>query len=133
MNSEEYSLLSFIDNDFSLDVRVDDYGMVWLSQKEIAKLYEMSVDNVALKIKDIFKRGELDNSVAKESSVTASDKKKYKTKLYNLEMIVLIGYKVNSKRATIFRRWYEEKIKWDKYDNNLVKNELQIVKIKLSN
>lgn len=79
---------------------------IWLSQKLIAALFDCSTDNISLHLKNIFKEEELDeNSVTEEFSVTASDGKRYKTKHYNLDAIISVGYRVNSKRATAFRQW----------------------------
>lgn len=79
---------------------------IWLSQKLMAVLFDCSVDNISLHLKNIFKSGELDeNSVAEDFSVTAADGKKYKTKHYNLDAIISVGYRVNSQRATQFRQW----------------------------
>ncbi len=78
----------------------------WLSQKRMAELFGCSTDNISLHIKNIFKDKELDpNSVAEEISATAADGKKYKTKFYNLEAIIAVGYRVNSINATQFRIW----------------------------
>ena len=78
----------------------------WLSQKAIAQLFDCSTDNVSLHLKNIFNSGELDaNSVTEEFSATASDGKKYKTKFYNLDAIIAVGYRVNSKQATQFIIW----------------------------
>ncbi len=79
---------------------------IWLSQKLMAILFDCSSDNISLHLKNIFKSGELDEkSVVEEFSVTASDGKNYKTKHYNLDAIISVGYRVNSKRATQFRQW----------------------------
>lgn len=79
---------------------------IWLSQKMISVLFDCSVDNISLHLKNIFKTGELDeNSVAEDFSITASDGKNYKTKHYNLDAIIATGYRVNSQRATQFRQW----------------------------
>jgi hypothetical protein len=79
---------------------------VWLSQKMISILFGTSVDNVSLHLKNIFAGGELDeNSVTEEYSTTATDGKSYKVKHYNLEAIISVGYRINSTRATQFRRW----------------------------
>jgi hypothetical protein len=79
---------------------------VWLTQKKMAELFECSVDNVSLHLKNIFKEGELEEkSVIEESSTTAADGKAYKTKFYNLDAIIAVGYRVNSKKATQFRIW----------------------------
>jgi hypothetical protein len=78
----------------------------WLSQKRMAELFDCSADNISLHLKNIFKEGELDsNSVTEEISAPASDGKFYKTKFYNLDSIIAVGYRVNSKQATQFRIW----------------------------
>lgn len=84
----------------------------WLSQKMIAQLFNCSVDNVSLHLKNIFNTNELNpNSVIEEFSVTATDGKNYKTKFYNLDAIIALGYRVNSKEATQFRIWATQTLK----------------------
>jgi hypothetical protein len=79
---------------------------VWLTQREMAQLFDVSTDNVGLHLKNIFADGELEEkSVAEESSVTAADGKNYRTKLYKLEAILAVGYRVRSPRGVQFRRW----------------------------
>ena len=79
---------------------------VWLSQREMAHLFDVSTDNVGLHLKNVFTDGELaENSVTEESSVTAADGKNYRTKLYNLNAILAVGYRVRSPRGVQFRRW----------------------------
>jgi len=79
---------------------------VWLSQREMAELFDVSTDNVGLHLKNIFAEGELDeNSVTEESSATAADGKNYRTKLYRLDAILAVGYRVRSPRGVQFRRW----------------------------
>ena len=79
---------------------------LWLTQKGMAKVFDCSTDNISLHLKHIFKSDELDEkSVTEESSVTADDGKNYKTKIYNLDAIIAVGYRVNSKKATEFRIW----------------------------
>lgn len=78
----------------------------WLSQKRMAELFGCSTDNISLHLKNIFNESELDpDSVTEDSSVTASDGKNYKTKFYNLDAIIAVGYRVNSFQATQFRIW----------------------------
>jgi hypothetical protein len=78
----------------------------WLSQKRMAELFGCSTDNISLHIKNIFKGKELDaNSVTEEISATAADGKNYKTKFFNLDAIIAVGYRVNSFQATQFRIW----------------------------
>ena len=79
---------------------------VWLTQREMSQLFDVSTDNVGLHLKNIFEDGELEaNSVTEESSVTAADGKNYLTKLYNLDAILAVGYRVRSPRGVQFRRW----------------------------
>lgn len=78
----------------------------WLSQKRMSDLFGCSTDNISLHIKNIFKDKELDpNSVTEEISATAADGKNYKTRFYNLDAIIAVGYRVNSFQATQFRIW----------------------------
>ncbi len=84
---------------------------VWLTQKQMSYLFNVTTDNIGLHIKNIFKSKELDNSVSEDSSVTASDGKTYKVKKYNLDMIISVGYRVNSKNGIIFRKWANKVLK----------------------
>lgn len=114
MNIQEkkYELIKFNDGNFSLDVKVSpNEDTVWLTQKDMALLFNVSIDNISLHIKNIINDGELDQSVFEESSITASDGKKYKTKIYNLDMIISVGYRVKSKRGIIFRKWANSVLK----------------------
>jgi len=107
----EYEIRKFVDGDFELDVNISPKEVtVWLTQKQMANLFNVSVDNISLHIKNILK-DELDNSVVEESSITAADGKRYKTKLYNLDMIISVGYRVKSKKGIQFRRWANEVLK----------------------
>jgi len=88
-----------------VDVHVQD-STVWLSQKGIGKLFDTTTDNISLHIKNIFNSGELEaGSVVEDFSVTATDGKNYQVKHYNLDTIIAVGYRVNSTRATDFRKW----------------------------
>jgi len=88
-----------------IEVRFQD-ETIWLTQKLIAKLFEVTVPTINERIKTIFTTEELDqNSVVRNFLITASDGKNYKTKHYNLDAIIAVGYRINSKRATQFRQW----------------------------
>jgi len=88
-----------------IEVHVQD-GTIWLSQKLMAALFECSVDNISLHLKNIFAEGEMNEfSVTEDFSVTAADGKNYHTKHYNLDAIIAVGYRINTKRATAFRQW----------------------------
>jgi hypothetical protein len=81
-------------------------GSAWLSQGEMAELFGTTVPNVNIHVRNIIKENELPmDSVIKDSLITAADGKKYRTKLYRLEMILAVGYRVRSPRGTEFRQW----------------------------
>jgi hypothetical protein len=89
----------------SIRLRVVD-GTVWLTQAEIAALFDTTKQNVSLHLKNIFDSSELSrSSVVKESLTTAADGKAYSTSLYNLDAILAVGYRVRSPRGSQFRRW----------------------------
>ena len=86
-------------------LRVED-ATVWLTQLEIAGLFSTTVPNVNIHIRNIFKEGEQpQDSVIKKSLIAAADGKAYRTKLYRLELILAVGYRVKSPRGTQFRQW----------------------------
>lgn len=99
--------------DDSVEVRVQFDGQtVWLTQSEMGELFEQTKQNISLHINNCFREGELNaNSVVKDSLTTASDGKKYKTKSYNLDVIISVGYRVKSKRGTQFRIWANNVLK----------------------
>jgi hypothetical protein len=85
---------------------------VWLTQLQMVDLFQSTKQNISLHINNIFKENELkENSVVKYSLTTASDGKKYKTKLYNLDVIISVGYRVKSKTGTQFRIWATNTLK----------------------
>ncbi|MAM30473.1 MAG: cell filamentation protein Fic [Flavobacteriaceae bacterium] len=78
----------------------------WLSQKKMAALFGVEVNTINYHLKEVFKSGELEeDSVIRKFRITASDGKKYSTQFYNLDAIISVGYRVNSKQATQFRIW----------------------------
>lgn len=99
------------DSTVKLEVRLEN-ETVWLTQQQMTELFQTSKQNISLHVNNIFREGELDrNSVVKESLTTASDGKKYKTKYYNLDVIISVGYRVKSLRGTQFRQWANKVIK----------------------
>lgn len=85
---------------------------VWLTQKQMAELFQTTKQNISLHIQNIFSEGELEeNSVIKEFLTTAIDGKRYKTQYYNLDMIISVGYRVNSIRGTQFRIWATKRLR----------------------
>ncbi|MBQ3252980.1 MAG: virulence RhuM family protein [Acholeplasmatales bacterium] len=103
---KNYELIKFEDGDFTLDVNVSpSEDTVWLTQAQIAELYAVDRSRITRHINNILNDDELPVSVCAENAQTASDGKKYIMKFYNLDMILAVGYRVNSKRGIIFRRW----------------------------
>ena len=99
------------DKAVQLSVPVQD-ETVWLTQAQMTELFDTSKQNVSLHINNCFKEGELDrDSVVKDFLTTASDGKNYKTKYYNLDVIISVGYRVKSKRGIEFRRWANKVLK----------------------
>lgn len=93
------------DGNISVDAIFKDESL-WLTQKSMAKVFDCSTDNISLHLKNIFESEELNkNSVTEKFSATASDGKNYLTNFYNLDAIIAVGYRVNSKKATEFRIW----------------------------
>ncbi len=101
----DFVLYATPDGRTEIELRVEQ-GSVWLSQLEIAELFGTTIPNVNIHIRNVLKEKELQkNSVVKESLITAADGKSYRTKLYRLEMILAIGYRVKGPRGTQFRQW----------------------------
>ena len=99
------------DETIRLEVRVEN-DSVWLTQQQMADLFLTTRNNITLHIGNIFKEGELvEAAVRKDSLLTATDGKKYQTKIYNLDVIISVGYRVKSKRGTKFRQWANKVLK----------------------
>lgn len=93
------------DGSAKIDVVMENES-VWLTQAQMVELFQTTKQNLSLHINNVFRDGELEpDSVVKEYLTTASDGKKYKTKLYNLDVIISVGYRVKSLRGTQFRKW----------------------------
>jgi hypothetical protein len=85
---------------------------VWLTQQQMAELFMTTKQNISLHVGNIFKDSELaKDSVVKESLTTAADNKQYRTKYYNLDVIISVGYRVKSIRGTQFRQWANKVLK----------------------
>ena len=96
---------------FQLEVQLKD-ETVWLTQQQIADLFGVKQPAVSKHLSNIFREGELDkNSVHSILEYTAADGKVYSTQFYNLDAILSVGYRVNSKNATLFRRWANQVLK----------------------
>lgn len=106
---KQFDIILFNDENISLEVNFDkENDTVWLSQKQLADLFDVTTDNIGLHIKKIISSGELDESTTEEYSVVQLEgqrKVKRKIKFYNLDMIISVGYRVNSKKGILFRKW----------------------------
>ena len=99
------------DGTVSLDTKLQD-ETIWLTQKQMAELFDKNIRTVNEHINNIFKEGELDkSSVIRNFRITASDGKNYDTNFYSLDMIISVGYRVKSLRGTQFRQWATQRIK----------------------
>ena len=104
-DSKQIEIYKAAEGEIVFDVDVDK-ETIWATQDQIAKLFSTTKQNISLHINNCFKDGELDrNSVVKDFLTTAADGKNYRVKHYNLDAIISVGYRVNSKKATDFRVW----------------------------
>ena len=106
----KFQLVKFTDNDFELDVRADSENeTVWLTQEEMAALFDTDRTRITRHISNIFNERELDiKSNVRKTHFAKSDKP---VKLYNLDVIISVGYRVKSKRGILFRRWASKVLK----------------------
>ncbi len=110
LNSEqdEVVLYQADDGTTQLDVHLNQ-DTVWLTQKQMAELFDKNPDTIGLHVRNIYKEGELDaDGTAEDSSVVQNEGKRkvHRTlRFYNLDVIISVGYRVKSKRGTLFRRW----------------------------
>ncbi len=104
-NHPQFIIYQAEDGETRLDVRFQD-ETVWLSQSLMAELFQSSKQNIGQHLKNIFVEQELtEESVVKDYFTTAADGKSYRTKHYNLDAIISVGYRVQSHTATRFRQW----------------------------
>lgn len=115
----------------NIEVRIED-ETVWLTQLQMADLFRTTRNNVTLHVGNIFKEQELESSsVSKDFLLTASDGKKYKTRMYNLDVIISVGYRVKSKTGTQFRIWATNTLKSYLLKGYAVQNRLENIEKKL--
>ncbi len=103
-STAEFLIFTKQNKEKTIEVIVDEES-VWLSQKLMAELFGTTRNNITIHLSNIFEKELSENSVCKEFLHTARDGKNYKTKYYNLDIIIAVGFKVNSKRAIDFRLW----------------------------
>jgi prophage maintenance system killer protein len=109
--SNEIIIYQTKDGTTKIDVRFET-ETVWLTQTQMGDLFQTSKQNISLHINNCFREGELkEDSVVKEYLITAADGKDYKTKFYNLDVIISVGYRVKSLRGTQFRIWANSVLK----------------------
>ena len=121
------------DETIRLEVRVEN-ETVWLSQAQMAELFLTTKQNVSLHVNNIFKEDELkEDSVVKESLTTARDGKRYKTKRYNLDVIISVGYRVKSKRGTQFRQWANRVLKDYIIRGYVINQQMRILEERMEN
>ena len=109
--SSELILYQTEDNQTRLQVRLEG-ETVWLTQAQMAELFQTSVPNVSMHIRNIFAEGELQReSVVKDFLTTAADGKQYQTRFHNLDVIISVGYRVKSHRGTQFRIWATQRLR----------------------
>ena len=98
------------DEKISVDVRFEN-ETVWLTQDQMAMLFDKAKSTISEHIKHIFEEGELDeNSVVRNFRTTAADGKNYEVNHYNLDVIISVGYRVKSLRGTQFRQWATKRL-----------------------
>ena len=112
----KFQLVKFTDNDFELDVRADSENeTVWLTQEEMALLFDVDRSRIVRHINNIYSEGELnkDSTCAENAQVRQEGNRKIKRniKLYNLDMIISVGYRVKSQRGITFRCWANKVLK----------------------
>ena len=103
-STAEFLIFTKQNKEKTIEVIVDE-ETVWLSQKLMAELFGTTRNNITIHLSNIFEKELNENSVCKKFLHTARDGKNYKTKYYNLDVIIAVGFKVNSKRAIDFRLW----------------------------
>ena len=110
MNNNKYALVKFIDNDLELDITISpEEDNIWLSKNQIAELFDRDRSVISKHIKKIFDDYECDKkSNVQKKHIPNSDKL---VEFYSLDIIIAVGFKTNSKRAIIFRRWANKVLK----------------------
>jgi hypothetical protein len=110
-NSSDLILYQTEDGRTHLQVRLENQT-VWLTQSQMAELFQTSIPNVNMHLRNLFRESELQaDSVIKEFLITAADGKNYRTKFYNLDVIISVGYRVKSSRGTQFRIWATQRLR----------------------
>ena len=139
--NKDYKLATFKDGDFSIDIKISlDEETIWASASELALIFDKEISVINKHIKQIILSESFNESMCANYAYMLSNKRKYQSKIYNLEFINLLSYKVRSKRAPIFISWVKETIQElkqnqlieinDSYNNLLHSNKYEFVKFK---
>ncbi len=108
---QDFLIYKSNDGRFNINVKIED-DTIWLTQAQMAELFEKGRTTITEHIKNVFKEGELDEkSVCRKFRHTADDGKTYKPVYYNLDVIISVGYRVKSQRGTQFRIWANQVLK----------------------
>jgi hypothetical protein len=103
-------LIYATDKGINVELRVD-ANTFWATQKTMAEMFDVTRENITTHLGNVFREGELDETaVCKESLLTAADGKRYRTKEYNLNAVIAVGYRVSSVQGTMFRVWATDKL-----------------------
>ncbi len=111
LQNSEFIFYTSANKDIKVEVFLAD-ETIWLTQKKMAELFDVEANTINYHLKEVFKIGELEEkSVIRKIRITAKDNKQYLNNFYNLDAIIAVGYRVNSKRATQFRIWATKVLK----------------------
>ena len=118
-SASEFLIFTQPEGEKGIEARYEE-ETIWLTQKLMAELFDVTVSTINEHLKNVFESQELDqNSVIRKFLITASDGKNYNSQFYSLDAIISVGYRVNSKRATQFRQWATQVLhpfsEFDKY------------------
>lgn len=127
MEEKKYEIIKFSDGEFSLDVNVSpNEDTVWLTQPQMAKLYGVDRSRITRHINNILSEKELPVSTCAENALVQTEGKRIierKIKLYNLDMILCVGYRIKSPRGNTFRRWANSILKQYLISGHAINNE----------
>ena len=128
MDEKKNEIILFENQGVKLEVNLKD-ETVWLTQKQMAELFDKDRRTITRHIQNIYKDEELEeNSVCSFFEHTAEDGKNYKVQYYNLDMIISVGYRVKSNNGIIFRKWANKVLKeYIKIESEFLKEENKVI------
>lgn len=122
-NNKQYEIVKFKLNDLEMDIYVSiEDKTVWLTQKQMSQLYNISVSGINQHLKNLFNTKKLDASVIKKCFITAIDGKEYEAKIYNLNVVLAVGYRVRSQNGILLKNYLEQYLReyYNKVDNPII-------------